>query len=250
MEILEYGDPKNKKIILIHGFQCPYQIWNDYIEYYKNNYFVIVPILEGHNVNDKENFISFDICTKDIEEYYIKRYGNKVFAVYGMSMGGILASYIWKNKNIEIEKLILESSPLLSWNNFIIRYFTNWYLDITHKTQNRDKKTINHAVGTIISKDKLNIFLELCDHLSDETIINCVKEVGRFNLPKDIDTPDTEVYYLYGSKINEILFRKVARYLEKNYNATTICLKGKGHCEDTLTNSKEHIKTLNKVLKK
>lgn len=88
MEILEYGDPKNKKIILIHGFQCPYQIWNDYIEYYKNNYFVIVPILEGHNVNDKENFISFDICAKDIEEYYIKRYGNKVFAVYGMSMGG------------------------------------------------------------------------------------------------------------------------------------------------------------------
>ena len=54
MEILEYGDPKNKKIILIHGFQRPYQIWNDYIEYYKNNYFVIVPILEGHNVNDKE----------------------------------------------------------------------------------------------------------------------------------------------------------------------------------------------------
>ena len=75
------------------------------IEELKNNYFVIVPILEGHNVNDKENFISFDICAKDIEEYYIKRYGNKVFAVYGMSMGGILASYIWKNKKFRNRKI-------------------------------------------------------------------------------------------------------------------------------------------------
>ena len=45
-------------------------------------------------------------------------------------------------------------------------------------------------------------------------------------------------------------FLYILKYLKKNYNATTICLKGKGHCEDTLTNSKEHIKTLNKVLKK
>ena len=112
MEILEYGNPKNEKIILIHGFQSPYQIWDDYIDYYKNDYCVIVPILAGHNINKNDDFISFDICAKELEEYYVTKYGNKVFAIYGMSMGGILASYIWKNKNIEIEKLILESSPL------------------------------------------------------------------------------------------------------------------------------------------
>ena len=95
------------------------------------------------------------------------------------------------------------------------------------------------------------MFLELFDYLSDKTIINCVQEVGKFNLPSDINTPNTEIYYFYGSKINEILFRKVAHYLKKNYqNTTTICLKGKGHCEDALINPEEHIKTLNKVLKK
>lgn len=251
MEILEYGNPKNEKIILIHGFQSPYQIWDDYIDYYKNDYCVIVPILAGHNINEKEDFVSFDICAKELEEYYITKYGNKVFAIYGMSMGGILASYIWKNKNIEIEKLILESSPLLSWNKFMTNYFTKWYLNITHKTQNRDERTIKQAIGTIISEDKVDVFLELFDYLSDKTIINCVQEVGKFNLPSDINTPNTEIYYFYGSKINEILFRKVAHYLRKNYqNTTAICLKGKGHCEDALINPEEHIKTLNKVLKK
>ena len=251
MEILEYGNPKNEKIILIHGFQSPYQIWDDYIDYYKNDYCVIVPILAGHNINKNDDFVSFDICAKELEEYYVTKYGNKVFAIYGMSMGGILASYIWKNKNIEIEKLILESSPLLSWNKLMTNYFTKWYLNITHKTQNRDERTIKQAVGTIISEDKEKEFLELFDHLSDKTIINCIQEVGKFNLPIDINTLNTEIYYFYGSKINEILFRKVAHYLKKNYqNTTAICLKGKGHCEDALMNPEEHIKTLNQVLKK
>ncbi len=47
MEILEYGNPKQDKIILIHGFESPYQIWDDYVKYYKNDYCVIVPILTG-----------------------------------------------------------------------------------------------------------------------------------------------------------------------------------------------------------
>ncbi len=55
MEILEYGNPKNDKIILIHGFQSPYQLWNDYIYYYKNDYCVIVPILAGHNINKNDD---------------------------------------------------------------------------------------------------------------------------------------------------------------------------------------------------
>ncbi len=29
MEILEFGDRNKRKIIFIHGFQCPYQIWEN-----------------------------------------------------------------------------------------------------------------------------------------------------------------------------------------------------------------------------
>ena len=109
MEILEYGNPKNNKIILIHGFESPYQIWNDYIEYYKKEYCVIVPILTGHNINENKDFETFDKCVKELEDYYISKYGNKVFAVYGMSMGGVFASVLWQNRNIKIDKLIMDN---------------------------------------------------------------------------------------------------------------------------------------------
>ena len=250
MRILEYGDPSNNKIILIHGFESPYQIWQDYIDFYKKDYCLIVPILTGHNVDDKEDFISFDKCVKELENYYITKYGNKVYAIYGMSMGGIVASYIWQNQNIEITKLILESSPLLPFGKVLINILTKQYLSITHKVKIRDEKTINQAINTIITIDKLNIFLQLMDHISNTTIINYIKEVGKFKLRNDIDTPNTKVYYLYGSTINEILFKKVAKYLKKHYpNTNTILLKNKGHCEDALINPQNHIITINKILK-
>ena len=35
MRILEYGNINNPTIMLVHGFESPYQIWIDYIEHYK-----------------------------------------------------------------------------------------------------------------------------------------------------------------------------------------------------------------------
>lgn len=250
MQILEYGDPKKEKIILIHGFESPYQIWDDYVDYYKKDFCLIVPILTGHNINEKEDFISFEKCAKELEDYYTSRYGNKVFAIYGMSMGGVLASFIWKNRNIEIKKLILESSPILGYGKMMTNMLIKQYLSITHKAQAGDKKTLKQAINSMVTEDKLDIFLKLLNHITDTTITNYITEIGKFRLDVE-DENNTEIYYLYGSKINEILFKKVAKYLEKKYqNAKTICLKGKGHCEDALLNPNDHIKVLNKVLSK
>lgn len=251
MEILEYGNPNNEKIILIHGFESPYQIWEDYIEYFKKDYCVIVPILTGHNVNENEDFESFDKCVKELENYYISKYGNKVHVVYGMSMGGVFASKLWQNQNIKIDKLIMESSPLLGFGSMTRKILTKQYLKITHKAQARDKKTVRQAVNSMVTEDKLDIFMELLDHITDTTIINYIKEIGIHKLPRNISTPETDIWYLYGGKISEFIFRGVAKFIKKNYqNASTICLKGKGHCEDALLDTEKHIKLISQIIKK
>lgn len=47
MRILEYGNRNDSTIILAHGFESPYQIWNDDIE-------------------EQSEFISFDAAEKEI----------------------------------------------------------------------------------------------------------------------------------------------------------------------------------------
>lgn len=46
----------------------------DYVEYYKKDYCVIVPILTGHNINEDKDFESFETCVKELEDYYILKY--------------------------------------------------------------------------------------------------------------------------------------------------------------------------------
>lgn len=250
MEVLEFGNKDKEKIILIHGFESPYQIWDKYIEYYKTQYHILVPILPGHNPNKKEEFKSFKECAKEIEEYFISRYGKEVYAIYGMSMGGVLTCQLWQNKKLNFNKIILESSPLLSYSKFMISILTNQYLMLTYKTKKRDKKVIKQAINSIITKDKLDNFLEVIDSISDTTIINYIKEIGNYKLPKKINTPNTEIYYYHGTTINELLARKTAKYIKKNYtNSKIICFKGKGHCEDSLMNPNIMINELNKILK-
>ena len=249
MEILEFGNKEKDKIILIHGFETPYQIWEKYIEHYKNDYHIIVPILQGHNPNMKEDFNSFEESAKDIEDYIISRYGNNVFAIYGMSMGGVLTSQIWQNKKLYIDKVILESSPLISYNKLMTLMMTKQYLMLTHKTQARDKRVITQAVNSIIPKDKLDVFLAMMDNMSDTTITNYIRQIGSYKLPSNIDTPNTEVYYYYGTKINELLAKKTAEYIRRNYpNSKIKCFQGKGHCEDSLLNPSVMITELDNVL--
>ena len=114
MEILEFGDRNKRKIIFIHGFQCPYQIWEKYIEHYQKDYHIIIPIMPGHNPKKQEKFFSFLQTSRELEDYYISRYGKSVYAIYGMSMGGVLTATLWQNGQLEIEKVIFDGSPLVS----------------------------------------------------------------------------------------------------------------------------------------
>ena len=120
---------------------------------------------------------------------------------------------------------------------------------LTHKTQARDKRVIAQAVNSIIPEDKLYVFLTMMDSISDTTITNYIRQIGSYKLPRDIDTPNTEVYYYYGTKINELLAKKTAEYIRKNYPSSTIkCFQGKGHCEGSLLNPSVMIEELDTVL--
>lgn len=143
MEILEFGDRNKRKIIFIHGFQCPYQIWEKYIEHYQKDYHIIIPIMPGHNPKKQEKFFSFLQTSRELEDYYISRYGKSVYAIYGMSMGGVLTATLWQNGQLEIEKVIFDGSPLVSVNGIMKIMMLQFYLNITHKSQQRDKKNID-----------------------------------------------------------------------------------------------------------
>ena len=249
MKILEFGDVTKRKMILIHGFQCPWQVWEEYIEHYKDDFHVIVPILSGHNPEEKEDFVSFSEDAKALEDYIIPRYGKNMYAVYGMSMGGVLAATLWQNMNLSFEKVIFDGSPLVSLNGFMKGFMKKFYLDITHKSQQRDKKTVEQATKVIIPEDKLEHLLRVLDNMSNATVTNSIDSIAEFKLKSDIVTPNTTVYFFHGTAPNEMLAKKSAKYVQKHYPTTVIKrFSGKFHCENALFHPEIMMEELNRIL--
>lgn len=250
MRIHEFGNVNKRKMLLIHGFQCPWQVWTKYIEYYKKEFHIIVPIMSGHNPEVKEDFVSFKVEAKEIEDYILSRYGKDIYAIYGMSMGGVLTATLWQNNRLSFRKVIFDGSPLISLNGFMKGFMKKFYIDITHKSQQRDKKTVEQATKVIISEDNLENFLTVLDNMSDITVKNSIDSIADFKLDKNISAPETIVYFFHGTAPNEMLAKKSAKYVKKYYPTTEIkCFKGKFHCENALFNPEIMISELNKILK-
>lgn len=250
MNFFEFGDKSKKIIIFIHGFQLPWQVWNKYIDYYKNDFHIIIPVISGHAQETKENFISFEKDAKEIEEYVISNYGKEIFAIYGMSMGGVLTAVLWQNQKLHFENIIFDGSPLVAVNSMVKKFMTKFYLNVTHKTQQRDEKTLKKAVGNIISKENFDEFIQVLDNMSDETIKNSIDGIANFKLKKNIPMTDTKVFYFHGTSMNEMIAKKSGKYLKKYYpRAVVKCFKGKFHCENVIFDHKIMLDELDKILK-
>ena len=148
-----------------------------------------------------------------------------------------------------MKKIIFDGSPLVSFNNIISKMMVCFYLNITHKSQQRDKKTLEQAAKSIITQENLNVFLQVLDNMSDITITNCINSVTDFRLSSNIEAKNSKIYFYHGTAANEAIARKSAKYISKNYPAAVIkCFKGKAHCENSLFHPELMIEELDKVL--
>ena len=61
----------------------------------------------------------FAETAKEFEDYFISHHGKDVYAVYGMSMGGVLTATLWQNERLAIEKVIFDGAPLMTVNGIL-----------------------------------------------------------------------------------------------------------------------------------
>ena len=89
-----------------------------------------MPIMSGHNPDVKDDFISFAADAKEIEDYILSHYGKEIYAVYGMSMGGVLTATLWQNNRLTFDKVIFDGSPLVPYNELMKGFMKKFYIDI------------------------------------------------------------------------------------------------------------------------
>ena len=220
------------KIILIHGTLTPWQIWEEHVKHLRNKYHVTVVSLDAHEEDNISDFISIEQQAAGIEKYCKENYGGEVFAVCGISMGGAIASILWRNGIIKIHNLVMDSAPIVPMGKLPAKIMTSNYLSIIRKSKKRDPKTLRSFSKNFLPEKYLDIFLKIADNMSESSIRNMIDSVCKCELCKGIPHGNTKILYMHGNKGTELFQMKCGAHLKKNYpEANVICFRKMGHCE-------------------
>ncbi|MFY9262541.1 MAG: alpha/beta hydrolase [Arcanobacterium sp.] len=172
-----FGDSNADVMILIHGTLTPWQSWRAQVDYFSQKYCVVAVSLSGHTGDIADEFESIDDEARQIEEYVLSRFGPRVHAVCGVSLGGSIAYRLFENGRLEIDYLILDGAPLVPLNWLITTFLKKQGLAIAHKSQRRDPKTLERFGSYFLPDKYLSYYLELVDGMSDASMLNLVNSV-------------------------------------------------------------------------
>ncbi len=232
MEFHTFGNKNNKAVVLIHGVLTPWQIWERQITALKEEYYIIVPALDGHIEAHESEFVSVENEAQQIESYISKENISSVFALCGLSMGGVIAYKIFERNKLHIENLILDGAPLVKMPFIAEKAMTSAYKGIIHKSKKRDSKTLENFKRFFLPERYLESYLKFADTMSDSTVKNMLHSVcaGEF-IPVE-NRNNTRILYMHGTKGNEVYSIKSAKKLKKHYPEAEIkCFDGYKHAE-------------------
>lgn len=244
-----FGNRDHQTIILIHGMLTPWQIWDSHIDFFKERYHVVVPALDAHIEESASEYISADDEAEQIEQYILSELQGEVFAVCGLSMGGVIANRLFERGHVAIQNLVLDGAPLIRISSLPNKYMAASYKSIIHKSKQRDPKVIKSFCKYFLPEKYLESYLKIADTMSDASIDNIMDAVCKTVLNPRRDMNRTKILFLHGTKGNEVYARRSAALMKKAYPEMHIqCFRGYQHAELAIYNSNEWLKTVDAFL--
>lgn len=249
MRFHTFGNKENKKMILIHGVLTPWQIWQESIDYFSENYYVIVPALDGHIEEEASEYRTVEDEAERIIEYMLTNFGNDVDTICGLSMGGAIAYKIFESGKLNINYLVLDGAPLSPVGKLPVWIMEKSYISIIHKSKARDKKTLESFKKDFLPEKYLESFLKFADTMSDSSISNIVRSVFSISISTCEHGKDTSILFMHGTKGNESVSAKSAKRMKEIYPQTQIrCFEGYKHAELAIYHSKDWIECVDKFI--
>ena len=109
MKIIEYGKENPEVIMLLHGGGLSWWNYREEANLLKENYHVVLPVLEGHADSDTP-FTTIEDNAKKLIGYIDENFHGAILAIGGLSLGGqVLVEMLSQRSNI-CEYAVIESA--------------------------------------------------------------------------------------------------------------------------------------------
>ncbi|MFT8314977.1 MAG: alpha/beta hydrolase [Clostridium sp.] len=128
----ETGNKSGKTIVFIHGGGIGSWMWDNQVEFFKNQYYCLTPDLPGHGNSRDEEYISTRDCTEKIIEIIETKAKWKKVILVGLSLGAQIVVDILSVRPDLVECTLINSGIVRPFKlvNSIIPLMLKWSMPL------------------------------------------------------------------------------------------------------------------------
>ncbi|MCR4924869.1 MAG: alpha/beta hydrolase [Clostridiales bacterium] len=245
MNFKEYGDSKNNTIMLLHGGGLSWWNYKEEAESLKNNYHIILPILDGHAESDK-HFTSIEDNAQEIIDYINNNYNGHISLLGGLSLGGQVLLEILSKKNDICDYAIIESAlalPMKATHKMVRPVFSMSYTIISKKWFS--KMQFNSLK---IKKDLFEDYYRDTCKIEKEDMISFMEANSRYDIKSTLEDTTAKTLIVVGDKERPIMKKSADIIHQKIKESKIEIIPNYSHGEFSINNPMQYIKALETLI--
>jgi pimeloyl-ACP methyl ester carboxylesterase len=217
-------------LVLVHGFLGSSEMWRPQINFFKDNFRVVVPALPGFGKSNTINSCNSIECMAKAILYSLEKKKIKKFNLIGHSMGGMIVQEIAKLASEKILKLICYGTG--PRGNIPGRFET---IDESRKQLkiNGLKDTAYRIAKTWFIKEENANYFYLCEEAGKQTSIeaadNGLVAMKNWNGLKDLKNIKNETLIIWGDQDKAYNLDQVKTLNDNIPNSELKIIKGCSH---------------------
>lgn len=236
------GNPNGDKVLLVHAMFATPECFLALTQYLKEDYFIIMPVLDGHDLKESSEFLSVDDEANKIIAYLKENNIKKLDFILGTSLGAIIALEVYKQASVNVNRIYLDGGPFFNFGALLQKIAAQKFWNICTKARQNPEKAAEKI-------DKLfqglgDVMNVVCCHITKQSVKNLAHACYSYKLPELSEAMQKPVVFLYGTKepARFCMFR-----LKKYKNCSIIKKEGYNHCGYLLAHPEEYAKMLRRL---
>ena len=245
MKVIEYGKENEKVVMLLHGGGLSWWNYKDVAECLKNDFHVILPILDGHADSDD----SFGSIEENAERIiaYIDEYCNGSIAVLGgLSLGGQILVEILSQRVDICQVALIESALVkpMKMTHCMIKPMMNMSYGLIKK-----RWFAKLQFASLKMKPELfeGYYEDTCK-ISKLDMIAFLEANSSYAVKEGIGETKAKVHICVGEKEQGIMIRSAEELSELMPNSSLDIIPGLYHGEYSINRAKEYASKVRKLM--
>ena len=239
MNYVEYGKINKDKIILLHGGGFSWWNYREIAEKLSEDYYVILPILDGHAGSDND-FSTIEKNAERIISFIDEQCGGSVLLIGGLSLGGqILLEILSQRKDICKYALVESALVIPSKLTYAMIQLTfgscyglirqRWFAKLQFQSYRLKEELFE------------DYYRDTCK-ISKENLIAFMKENTMYSIKASLKDSHAKIYVIVGEKENKVM-RKSANIIHETLIGSSLeVLPGMYHGQFSMNYADDYAK--------